>query len=805
MADGFDPYREWLSIPPEEQPPHHYRLLDLRLFEDLPSVIRAAAAHRTEHLRTYQLSKHSAECQDLLNQVAAASACLLNLDKKAAYDANLRDELEAKGALRKRRGPGPSLQGQVESAAPNAATEGAKLLPEWAMRMAIALGATALFALMAALFALGSGGSEEAVLVFDWPEDRRPGAELVINGDSVVVPASGPCEHRGEPGTYEIVATRPGFEPFARTIDAEPGKTTVRPVWQPDQEASAEAASPARTQSDEPPDEAASPLAPKVADASQRRPEPELELGRESESKPGPEGGADPPSPRSVAEATERPETRPTSPLPKASDSPPSPRGSEDDLADAIARARASVVRVFPVGGASPASPGAGFVLGEDGVVVTSFRAIKGATGATASFADGTSTTVQGYVAVDKHKDIALLRVVPRPSAAPLSLARRRPMPNEQVAAVGPSGATSRSSGTAARGRSTGGTGTPVTGTSGTGTTVGVLPGEQLRRLLAGIRGISPEIRTALDPAAAWIQTTARISQENAGGPLINSRGDVVGVSTWFGSDIHNAGFALAAEEVRRLLVGAGNDSRPLASLWQAKEVVLSPGFVFRRRDFEIDLDAAESLVAAWASEDNSVLQVKHGSLFQTAYVRRSDDRLDGLAIVFHDEETPMLYVNYDESKMDGLLKLWDAEGRDRYWCEYVEGERNGFCCAFEENQLSMVSEVKADEYATIVLFSEGIEIKRFRSEAQARQDERGRKALEKATDIEDDVKTVQLALVNKLRSEIRAAERAKQQPMISRRAVQARANIAARANQRRAESGAAIRALRRSTGLSVD
>ncbi len=34
VAVDFDPYREWLDIPPADQPPNYYRLLGLSLFED---------------------------------------------------------------------------------------------------------------------------------------------------------------------------------------------------------------------------------------------------------------------------------------------------------------------------------------------------------------------------------------------------------------------------------------------------------------------------------------------------------------------------------------------------------------------------------------------------------------------------------------------------------------------------------------------------------------------------------------------------------------------------------------------------
>lgn len=43
MANAFDPYHKWLGIPPKAQPPNHYRLLGLELYEDDLEVIVAAA------------------------------------------------------------------------------------------------------------------------------------------------------------------------------------------------------------------------------------------------------------------------------------------------------------------------------------------------------------------------------------------------------------------------------------------------------------------------------------------------------------------------------------------------------------------------------------------------------------------------------------------------------------------------------------------------------------------------------------------------------------------------------------------
>jgi hypothetical protein len=98
MAESFDPYRKWLGIPEREQPPNHYRLLTLDWFEADPEVIEAAADRQMAHVRTYQGGRHADDSQRLLNELAAARVCLLNPEKKAAYDAQLRAKLAASAA-----------------------------------------------------------------------------------------------------------------------------------------------------------------------------------------------------------------------------------------------------------------------------------------------------------------------------------------------------------------------------------------------------------------------------------------------------------------------------------------------------------------------------------------------------------------------------------------------------------------------------------------------------------------------------------------------------------------------------------
>ena len=93
MSEPFDPYYKWLGIPPAEQPPNHYRLLGLNLFESDLEVISNAADQRMIHLRAYQTGKHSATSQKLLNEISTARLALLDASRKAVYDEGLRAAL----------------------------------------------------------------------------------------------------------------------------------------------------------------------------------------------------------------------------------------------------------------------------------------------------------------------------------------------------------------------------------------------------------------------------------------------------------------------------------------------------------------------------------------------------------------------------------------------------------------------------------------------------------------------------------------------------------------------------------------
>mgnify|MGYP000663427529 CR=1 FL=1 len=285
MPEDFDPYYTWLAIPPEEQPPDYYRLLGVPRFESNPDVITHAADQRSKHLRAFQTGKHWRLSQKLLNEVTAARLCLLNPEKKAKYDEQLRQQIAAQAPkpAPPRRTTAPVEQpaeaaaeaSQPAVAAPNQqSAEAAEALAvshtapgrpvpsshtaqstggkprsrslyrrQVKLMLAIAVcGATAvaILAVILAVTAPKPGSTPQpqppevaTTLLFDIPAEQRTGLKITVGGNPVAIPQSGPITHQCAPGTYRIVATRDGYLPAIQEVTLQPGETrTVAPRWE---------------------------------------------------------------------------------------------------------------------------------------------------------------------------------------------------------------------------------------------------------------------------------------------------------------------------------------------------------------------------------------------------------------------------------------------------------------------------------------------------------------------------------------------------------------------------------------------
>lgn len=134
---------------------------------------------------------------------------------------------------------------------------------------------------------------------------------------------------------------------------------------------------------------------------------------------------------------------------------------------------------------------GSGFLISADGRIVTNFHVVKGGHSAIVKLTNGAFFPVEGVLAVDADKDIAVVKVAGK-NLPFLALGKGEDVHvGDHVVAIG----------------------SPL-GLEGT---------------------VSDGIVSALredGPSRSWIQTTAPVSHGNSGGPLLDLKTNVVGVVT---------------------------------------------------------------------------------------------------------------------------------------------------------------------------------------------------------------------------------------------------------------------------------
>jgi 2-alkenal reductase len=248
------------------------------------------------------------------------------------------------------------------------------------------------------------------------------------------------------------------------------------------------------------------------------------------------------PTPTSSSRPSASPEVVAT-PKPLTVVATPTPLAEADlvelDMEDALLtnlyqRANLAVVYIEVLvqmgGGLQPLGSGSGFVIDEEGRVVTNNHVVENADALQVTFADGSVTGDVDILGLDPYSDLAVIQVNVAPDRlVPLELGDSDALQvGQQVIAIG----------------------NPF-GLQGT-MTVGVVSavGRTLNsQILEGGSFSNPDV----------IQTDAAINPGNSGGPLLDSRGRVVGVNTAIRSNTGaNAGigFAVPVNTVKRIVPG---------------------------------------------------------------------------------------------------------------------------------------------------------------------------------------------------------------------------------------------------------
>ncbi len=167
---------------------------------------------------------------------------------------------------------------------------------------------------------------------------------------------------------------------------------------------------------------------------------------------------------------------------------------------------------------------GSGFIISQDGEVLTNHHVVDGAERLTVRLADGRSLRAR-LIGSDPDTDVALIKVdaVAGLTVAPLGDSDGLRV-GEWVCAIGN-------------------------------------PLAYEHTVTAGV--VSFLGRKLFDPSLDdYIQTDAAINLGNSGGPLLNARGEVVGISAAVSEHANNIGFAVPINQARAILPQLRNDGR---------------------------------------------------------------------------------------------------------------------------------------------------------------------------------------------------------------------------------------------------
>ncbi|HUY32518.1 MAG TPA: hypothetical protein VMV69_07025 [Pirellulales bacterium] len=87
--ESFNPYRAWLGVTSNAQPPNHYELLGLRLLRAEPTEVAEAFQRQVSRLSGYLSGEHATIASRILSELASAKVELLTPTTKRIYDASL--------------------------------------------------------------------------------------------------------------------------------------------------------------------------------------------------------------------------------------------------------------------------------------------------------------------------------------------------------------------------------------------------------------------------------------------------------------------------------------------------------------------------------------------------------------------------------------------------------------------------------------------------------------------------------------------------------------------------------------------
>ena len=410
------------------------------------------------------------------------------------------------------------------------------------------------------------------------------------------------------------------------------------------------------------------------------------------------------------------------------------------DAAALVDRIEAAVVRIDVDGGF-----GSGFIIDPKGLVCTNYHVIDGALTARVVFKDQRSLHVDGFAAVNRGKDLAILSVQAGAPLPSLRLSANLPAKLAEVMAFG----------------------SPV-GFSGTvtkGNVSAIRDGDEVSKVMLETEQADIYRAMGYDGDCTWIQSTAPTSHGSSGGPLVNMQGEVVGINTWYEPKGQSLYFAVCAKEIANLLPKVA-PPRPLSTLPRPQHTVArhqppagpgvrpwpgGPGEHPHVLEFSITFPSGDTLTSKILATDGNELATRierasghHGDPFgqqatqqatpALAYVTNPDGSLyglctekngvpEGITITVYPNDKVATCATYAHGQWDGAVKTWDADEKVAYWGQYDKGKRHGFCCLFKDGELKLVLQCDEGKTTAVHVISGNAIGKTFADEPAASAD----------------------------------------------------------------------------------
>jgi tetratricopeptide (TPR) repeat protein len=195
---------------------------------------------------------------------------------------------------------------------------------------------------------------------------------------------------------------------------------------------------------------------------------------------------------------------------------PLSTRAQDSNLPELVRRIKPSAVAIETFGAkGEKLSRGSGFFVSLD-KIITNRHVIENAEKVEVRLMSGKTFTAKGVLAIDGEGDLALLQVdIPAEQAVPLYIEKATPQEGESIVVIGnPFG----------------------------------LEGSVSNGIVSAVREIAGYGRI--------IQITAPISPGSSGSPVVNMRGEVVGIATLQAAEGQSLNFAVPAERIANLKIG---------------------------------------------------------------------------------------------------------------------------------------------------------------------------------------------------------------------------------------------------------